>query len=77
MEETDDVSDYYWLLNFDEESLIDGGVTGMIPTISDLVDRWYNKLRSTVGGGESEDELTRRISEFSIEEQEVLFNYIR
>lgn len=76
--ETDDVEDYYWLLNFEEESLIDGGVTGMIPTISDLVDRWYNKLRITVGGEESEqEELNRRMNEFSIEEQEILFNYIR
>ncbi|SGZ39905.1 related to Putative lipase ROG1 [Hanseniaspora guilliermondii] len=77
-EETDDVEDYYWLLNFEEESLIDGGVTGMIPTISDLVDRWYSKLKMTVGGDEGDqDELNRRMSEFSIEEQEILFNYIR
>ncbi|KKA01517.1 hypothetical protein D499_0AA00310 [Hanseniaspora uvarum DSM 2768] len=82
VEETNDVSDYYWLLNFDEESLIDGGVTGMIPTISDLVDRWYNKFRLTVSGEENteetgDDELSIRMSEFSLEEQEILFNYIR
>lgn len=47
-EEINDIPDYNWLLSLEQESVIDGGVTGMLPTISDFVDKWYSKLLTSV-----------------------------
>ena len=86
-EETDDICDYNWLLTFEQESVIDGGVTGMIPTVSDFVDKWYKKLVMTVDENDGNEIKTKEINgetvnsesatmkEIQLAEQELMYQY--
>ncbi|XBW37559.1 hypothetical protein QEN19_003140 [Hanseniaspora menglaensis] len=86
-EDTNDVINYNWLLTFEQESVIDGGVTGMIPTVADLVDKWYRKMALSISDNDIKENKNNQfnghvlegsssvVRESSINEEELMLQY--